>query len=411
MTAIISKYKFHILIILTAILILFSLDFILQLSIQNIRFWDSLSYVEAAKGLYLLHCGNAYRPFLMAFITGLPYLFGGNENTLFVFSFWLNLFCWIGFFIIQFELMKQFIQPKIAFLFVLFSMFFISNAVSVFHLLTENIFMFMVILALYCIQEYIQTLKFKFLSIATSIFILTVLIKPGMKFFVILFLIYYFRTIYINKKNKISLLIYGSLLLIFAQCAGIKYQFGTYTISFIDSVTYYNYLGYKAHCFEQNKLYDEKPERLGYLYGLEYDLHKRIVSGDLIDQLKSNKINLMKAYLDDFRDNFSTGSLCIEACKNIEKSRSFDFWKKFTFNITVWQNIIFTIISLIAAVFSLFIVRKNNILMPLIAFFIIYIISTAAISCSQGDRFHVVLFPFAMILIAHLFAKNTKLKI
>ena len=87
MNAFLLKYKFHFFIILIALSVLLILDFILQLSSQNIRFWDSLSYAESAFGMYKLHCGNAYRPMIITFITGLPYLFGGNENDLFVFSF------------------------------------------------------------------------------------------------------------------------------------------------------------------------------------------------------------------------------------------------------------------------------------------------------------------------------------
>lgn len=407
MNAFLLKYKFHFFIILIALSVLLILDFILQLSTQNIRFWDSLSYAESAFGMYKLHCGNAYRPMIITFITGLPYLFGGNENDLFVFSFWLNLFCWVGFFIIQFEILKDFLNPKIAFLSVIISILFISNAVSVFHLLTENIFMFVVILGFYFILKYNQYQKFLYLSIALSIFILSVLIKPGMKFFAIICLLCYCRTIFDNYKSKISYFIYASLFLIFIQCAGIKYQFGTFTISFVDSVTYYNYLGYKARCFKENKVYDQKPERLSYLYVIDLDLHKKIVKEDLIDQLKNNKINLLKAYIDDFRDNITSGSANIVACKNIKNDKNFDFYKKILFKLTIYENIIFTILGIILSFLLIFKTFKKNDLMFLISLFMIYTISTSAISCSEGDRFHSILFPFVIITIGFA-TKNMK---
>ena len=408
MNAFLLKYKFHFFIILIALSVILLLDFTLQLSHQNIRFWDSLSYVESAFGMYKLHCGNAYRPILMSFITGLPYIFGGNDNDLFVFSFWLNLFCWIGFFIIEFEILKNFLNPKTSFIFVTFSIFFISNAVSVFHLLTENIFMFGMILGFYCIQKYYQNQKFLYLSIAISIFILIVLIKPGMKFFAIICMLYYCKTLFDNYKSKISYLIYASLFLIFVQCAGIKYQFGTFTISFVDSVTYYNYLGYKARCFKENKVYDQQPERLSYLYIIPIDLHKKIVREDLINQLKNNKINLLKAYLDDFRDNITSGSANIEACKNIKNDENFDFYKNILFKITILQNMIFTILGLILSFLVVFKTFKDNDLIFLISFFIIYTIATSAISCSEGDRFHSVLYPFIMIIFAYFCSNISK---
>ena len=408
MNAFLLKYKFHIFIILIALSVILLLDFSLQLSHQNIRFWDSLSYVESAFGMYKLHCGNAYRPILISFITGIPYLFGANNDDLFVFSFWLNLFCWIGFFIIEFEILNDFLKPKTSFIFVIISILFIGNAVSVFHLLTENIFMFGMILGFYCIQKYYQNQKFLYLSIAISIFILIVLIKPGMKFFAIICLLYYCRTLYNDYKSKIFYLIYASLFLIFVQCAGIKYQFGTFTISFVDSVTYYNYLGYKARCFQENKVYDQQPERLSYLYIIPIDLHKKIVRDDLIDQLKNNKINLLKAYLDDFRDNITSGSANIEACKNIKNDENFDFYKNILFKITIWQNMIFTLLALVLSFLVIFKTFKDNDLIFLISFFIIYTIATSAISCSEGDRFHSVLYPFIMIIFAYFCSNISK---
>ena len=409
MNAFLLKYKFHFFIILIALSVILLLDFILQLSAQNIRFWDSLSYVESAFGMYKLYCGNAYRPILMSFITGFPYLFGANNDDLFVFSFWLNLFCCIGFFIIQFEILKNFLKPEISFIFVIISILFISNAVSVFHLLTENIFMFGIILSFYCIQKYYESQKFLYLSIAISTFILIVLIKPGMKFFAIICLIYYCRILFYNYKSKISYFIYASLFLIFVQCAGIKYQFSTFTISFIDSVTYYNYLGYKARCFQANKVYDQQPERLSYLYIIPIGLHKKIVREDLIDQLKNNKINLLKAYIDDFRDNITSGSANIEACKNIKNNENFDFYKNILFKITIYQNIIFTILGIILSFLLIFKTFKKNDLIFLISLFIIYTITTSAISCSEGDRFHSILYPFIMIIFAY-FCNNISKK-
>ena len=38
------------------------------------------------------------------------------------------------------------------------------------------------------------------------------------------------------------LVLYGSITLCFVQAAGLKYQFGDFTISYIDSVTFHNYL-------------------------------------------------------------------------------------------------------------------------------------------------------------------------
>lgn len=185
------------------------------------------------------------------------------------------------------------------------------------------------------------------------------------------------------------------------QCAGMKYQFGNFTISYIEAPTYYNYIGSKALCIKNGKeWFQANNARADYIYSKEAKVQKRIAAEDLINQLEYNTLNLGKAYVSDVIENTKSGNSCIEECKNLNGRNYFDFWKTTLFNSTKWQNRIYTLFGILLSVFFLLnTFRKPNPL-TFISFFIVYVIATSGISCGQGDRFHLVTFPFAILLLA-----------
>jgi hypothetical protein len=350
----------------------------------------------------------------MAVINGFPYLFRSSNETVIAYSFFVNVFCWLATFLLLFEILKQFIKPKLAFFFSVLAIFFVGNTAFVFHLLTENIYVFFIVLGFYFLMKYYKEKSFWLLSVSLSIFILSMLIKPGSKFLAIVFVLYFGKELYKNYKSRATFFIYGSLLLVFVQCAGIKYQFGNFTLSYIDSVTYYNYIGSKAMDFKYGKDYDQlKNPRTEFIFSFECNAQRKIATEDFKQQLQFNKLNLLRAYFSDILDNSNSGNICISDCENIKKRSSFAFWKLLFFDISQWQNRIFTIIGFCLSLFYFFKSYKNEIFFSFISFFILYIIVLSGISCGQGDRFHVITFPFVIVLLAKflagkgtLFSKN-----
>lgn len=205
--------------------------------------------------------------------------------------------------------------------------------------------------------------------------------------------------------------IYGSLLMIVIQVLGMKVQYGDFTISYIDGVTYHNYICSKAECYKNGKQYEQiNNPRAEYLFGLDFTDQKKVALEDLKHQIKTNFPNLVKAYFSDVIENSKTGNACIEDLKNYESKSDFPIWKKLIFSITKWQNRIFTVLAILLSAMFLYKSYKQRKATFFVAFFILYIIILSGISCGQGDRFHLVTFPFVILLLANFLSETKRFK-
>ncbi len=411
MKSFLLKYKYHFLIIFVGLCCLEVLNFLLQLDKQMLIYPDCSNYLESAKKMYLKFTGHYYRPMLMAFITGIPYLFGSSDAGIFEWSFVVNVFCWFGTSIILFEILKSFFKEKVAFWFAMLPLFILGNIILNYHLLTENIFVFFTILAFYLLFQYYKTGKFWYLSLSLSLALSSMLIKPGAKFFGIVMLLFFIKEILKNYKHKSMIFLYGSFLMIVIQVVGMKVQYGDFTISYIDGVTYHNYICSKAECYKNGKEYEQiNNPRAEYLFGLDFTDQKKVALEDLKQQIKTNFSNLVKAYFSDVIENSKTGNACVEDLKNYENNHYFSFWKSFVFDISKWQNRLFTLLGLVLSVFFLFKGFIKEKAYFFVAFFVAYIIILSGISCGQGDRFHLVTFPFVILLLAKFLSEKKRLK-
>ncbi|MCF6130445.1 glycosyltransferase family 39 protein [Flavobacterium sp. AS60] len=411
MKSFLLKYKYHFLIIFVGLCCLELLNFLLQLDKQTLIYPDCSNYLESAQKLYLKFTGHYYRPMLMAFITGIPYLFGSSDASIFEWIFVVNVFCWLGASIILFEILKNFVKEKVAFWFAIIPFLIFGNLILNYHLLTENIFVFFTVLAFYLLFQYYKTSQFWYLSLSLSLLLSSMLIKPSAKFFGIVMLLFFVKEILKNYKHKSMIFIYGSLLMITIQVVGMKVQYGDFTISYIDGVTYHNYICSKAECFKNGKEYNQiNNPRAEYLFSLDFKDQKKAALEDLKHQIRTNFPNFIKAYFSDVIENSKTGNACIQDLKNYENKTDFPFWKKLIFNITKWQNRIFTVLAVLLSALFLFKGYKKEKATFFVAFFISYIIILSGISCGQGDRFHLVTFPFVIVLLVKYLSETKRFK-
>ncbi|WP_284653597.1 ArnT family glycosyltransferase [Flavobacterium terrisoli] len=411
MSSFLKKYRYHLFIILVGLCCLETLNFLLQLGKQTLVYPDCDNYLESAQKMYHKFTGHYYRPMVMAFITGIPYLFGSSDAGIFQWSLFVNIFCWLGTSILLFEIAKHFVKEKIAFWFAILPFFLLGNIIWNFHILTENIFVFFIMLAFYLLFQYYKTQQFWFLSLALTLLLSSMLIKPGAKFFAIIMTLFFFREIFRNYKDKSMVFIYGSLLMIVIQVVGMRVQYGDFTISYIDGVTYHNYICSKAECFKNGKEYSQMNNpRAEYLFGLPFTEQKRVASEDIKNQITTNFPNFVKAYFDDVKENAISGNGCIEDLKNHANRSHFAFWKSLVFDITKWQNRLFTLLAVLLSAYFLLKYYKKEKLYFFIAFFIVYIIVLSGVSCGQGDRFHLVTFPFAILLLAKFLTDRNWIK-
>jgi hypothetical protein len=407
----IQKYRYSLLIVLIGLLWLEVLNVLLQLDRQTLLYPDASNYLESAQKMYLKFTGHYYRPMVMAFITGLPYLFGSSDAGILQWSLIVNVMCWLGTSLLLFQIAKDFLKTKVAFVVAILPFFIIGNAVLNYHLLTENIYTFFIVLAFYSLFRYFKTNNFWFLSFSLSLLLSSMLIKPGAKFLAILILLFFIKTVLKNYKAKAMILLYGSVLMILIQLVGMKVQYGDFTISYIDGVTYHNYLFSKAECFKNGKEYHQiNNPRAEYLFSLLFTDQKRVAKEDAILQIKTNFPNVVKAYFDNLLENTKSGNACVFDLENKRGSSDFIFWKTIAFNLSKWQNRLFTVLGVLV---SLYFVRKlftPKSVYALMALFVLYTIILSGISCGQGDRFHVITFPIVFLLLAKALIETDRFK-
>jgi len=409
MKAILNKFKYQLLLLLISLILISFLSFLLQLNVQTFVYADSENYLESIKNLFLFHRGHPYRPILMAFINGIPYLLYNSDQFIFKWSCFVNWICWFSTQLLLFSLLKEFLKPKIAFYFTLSFAFCLGFTIINFHLLAESIFTFFLMLFLFFLNKYYKTERFKWLAYALSILILSMLVKPASKFIAIIIVLCFLKMLFLNYKQKVMALLYLSIFAVLVQVFGIKHQFGNYTISYIDVVTIHNYIGSKAKCIEKGIIYSqENNPRADYLFQFKVFQQNEIAKRDFKEQLLTNKINLFKAYIDNLKSNVSHGSSAIIDCVNEEKVTSFETTKKIIYLISAGQNLLLSLVGFILGIYFVLKNRKANAFFAYVGFLMFYIILVSGISCGQGDRFSIVIYPFCILLIAK-FLQDIKL--
>ena len=232
------------------------------------------------------------------------------------------------------------------------------------------------------------------------------MIKPlslGLFFVIVIRFYSQWKSIFFSKY---SLFIYTAFFLLFFQMNSLKKQYGNFTVSYIDSFTYYNYLGTRAYCLQNNTDYNQGINaRVDLFSNLTDSIQKKVASEDLKLQLKTNKVNLIKAYGINLVTNATKGSASVFGCENILKTRYFNYSHYFFKVISKLQNIIFTLLGFLLASYFL-IQKRGEIYDKMISFVIFYIIFVSAISSDQGDRFHIVIYPLILILFAKFISKK-----
>jgi hypothetical protein len=408
MSNLLKSLRYELLLIFCGLLVLLVADFFLQMSCQTIVFPDSDNYLVAAKNLMVYHRGHDYRPIVMSFIYGFPFLFGASDTTVYVISFYINLIAWLSTAVLIFKICKTIVQPKTAFYFAL--IFCISSGIFslLYHLLSENVYTFFMVLSFYFVIRYQKDKQFWYLAMALSILVCSMLIRPGSKWVALLFTLYFIRILWKNYAHKAMLLVYGSWLLVLVQCVGLYHQFGNFTISYIDSVTYYNYIGSKAMCYKEGKSFEQiNNPRANVLLKLKSrDEIVKVAKADFIYQLKNNKINLFRAYLANIYDNTVSGSATIAVLENKKKTSFFKESKTIVFFLSIWQNRLFTLIGVFLAFYYGCKSYKTDFFITFISGFILYIVAVSGISSTQGDRFHLVFYPMVIVLTLKFFKEK-----
>jgi hypothetical protein len=394
-----SKYKCEKLLLLIGLAWLVFFPFVIQLKIGFPFLGDDWSYMQAAKKLYFESAFDEGRPLGIAAIDGFPFLFGFSETAVVKWGILVNIFCWCFSALLIFWLLATRISRKAAFWWALFFIFCIGNLAIVFHLLPESIFISMILSALLFLNKFSLTGKTNFLALAIAILFLAVLVKPVALGLALLVSLFYIRRWLSLLQNKFSRLIVVSLSLIFLQMYGMKKQYGDFTISYIDTITYYNYLGAKADCLRKDTVFiPGENQRAKYFNTFTSHEQKKLVAEDLKNQLWHNTANLAKAYLYCMWSNSSKGSYIVSECKNGKHTPYFDTFHFLFKAVSKIQNMLLTVMGVLLSFYCLARWKKETDFHLLISMMVLYIFFVSAVSCFQCDRFHIVFFPLVVVL-------------
>ena len=374
---------------------------------QTFVFPDAESYLLASENLYCFHKPDIIRPSLIATINGFPLLFGFSKSELFQWNTFVNLTAWFSILLLIYKMVSKFTIQKTAFFASLLYLFSVGSFILVFQVLSETVFALLLLLSLCFFQKYYESKEIKYISIGISLLTLSVLIKPvSLGLVVILLLLFAFKLKKIIFK-KWSLPLYFSLFLLIFHMYSMKKTYGDFTISYIDSFTYYNYLGTRADCLKNNTTFVQCDNaRYQYFNTLSLAEGKKVAFEDMKTQITTNTVNFVEAYFINIYFNSYRGSGYFYEFQNVNKTSYFEFVKSVFRGVSKMQNIFYTLIGIIASIYFLTSNRREVNFIKIVSLFTLYIFLISGISSDQGDRFHIVFYPFVLILLAFYILKK-----
>lgn len=404
-----SKLKYEYLLIVFTLFSILLINLFLSLYSQNDLCVDCENYLESAIYLFKNFEVHYYRPIGMSLIYGFPILFGYDKYLdLYNYVIFINILFYLGIIIYFFKICVLFFNKKKSFYFSLLLLTYFGISLHINEILSEIPFIFIILVAFFCLAKYYILSKTDYLFYAISLFLFTILIRPGIIYFSIgIFLYYLFKIYKIWNIKRILVLIVPITLLLF-QITKMKEQYGNYTISYIDAVTYYNYLGSKAICLKNNKTLNQNSnKRADFIFSQPFKNQKSIAYQDLIFQIRNNTYYMVKAYIDDVEENTKTASSRLQYLKNIKNEKHYDVKIKLISEITEWQNKLITLFGLLLALYFIVTFKKHNKIVLVFALYFSYVFFISGISSTQGDRFHIVFYPIVLLLL-FIFLKNIK---
>lgn len=404
----ISKIKYGYLLLFIAVVWGLFFSFTLQLQPYFSTEGDDRSYLEAARLLYAHGTLDGIRPMLVAALFGLPYAFGLSTAVVIKWVFVLNFLCWFGTVMLVFKIAASHYGRQTAFMVAVLFLLCIGNLAHAFRFLSEPVFIFLLLLSLYFANAYFLKQQPKYLTIAISILFFNALIKPvavGMSVVMLLFFIKKIKDIVTNRYA--SFLALGIGMLVF-QVFSLKKTYGDYTLSYIGSITYYNYLGAKADCYRKGIEYlPGEIARTTAYNRLSCNTMKKTADRDLSEQLKNNTFNLFRAYLFCMYSNSSKGNYIVSECRNAGHTSYFDFFRLFFKAVSKLQTIILTITGVAFSFYILLKRKSQNPVLVLFSAILLYIFFISAISCYECDRFHIAFFPLVLLMFGHFYHKKS----
>jgi hypothetical protein len=383
---------------------------------------DCQSYRNAAHYLFFENLKpHPTRPPIFPFFIGLPYLFKASPSFCTIYVMVFNFICHLLTIAVLFKILEKIVGEKAFYVSLLYACN-IGSIVINNQTLTEPLYTLCLVAIAYFFQKYILHKSFKDILWAYLLLCLSILIRPTLLplFWVASIGVLYF--IYQQKERfKYGIIALSIPLSILGSHAyKMKVHYGKPTISFIGPLAYFTYLTPYAD------QYDKYPDWQARLKAWEIAKRPRMnlyerrdtvsnmdwvgltstAQHELITTLQTKPRALGITYIHHVISNCVAYSMMTMWLENIRKEAYFDAVKKIALPITRLQNTVYSSAFLVLLPFLLFskkIKKEEKQFILLIGLIGLTIIFVSGISITQGDRFHIVFAPLALILLSYGF--------
>lgn len=411
----------YLLVILFAALALSVFAFMLALpeGIYSNTFFcgDAQSYLDAGKQLWLKGELSAFRTWGYAVITGIPYVLGASDRVAMGILVCLNFFLYLSSSILVFILILKFGKPSWALAGAL--IYLVSPGLLFINLsvMTEPLFVFVILLALWCLKEFLDNKSRIMLVWFVVLMLYSAAVRPVnlyLSLAVAIVAVLYF----LQKRGGIRFAIpvlLSVVVLVVMPMVYMKKQYGVLTYTHNSKYVLYHYTAaYSASLpgSTQARMYDSF-NRLESALDKAHGWKKK---GDDINwvardslygavfnaQLKQRPRSLAVAVLQNLKENSSTGSAFIPYTKNGGLPTVIE-------TVSRVQNILFSILGIVLSLLTgiivlLQVIRKRWELHHFMPVFLVVqmavLAGLGALSFWQGDRFSLGIFPLILVLLS-----------
>ncbi len=393
-------------------LLLYLLIFDLPQSIYNPAYWsvDAVSYRDAAKMLYT----EGFKPHIILsagypLVLGLPLFLIGNfsdtamvtcgiiENTIFYFLS----------FVLLYYIILQYTNKKYASIGCFLLCLFPGYTALITETLAEVFFIFLLLLSLRLYQlSTIKTYRLLF-YISLALLLLT---KPISTYPVLVIcIIFLVKSSYLHIQQKKTAIHYYSLIPItiyIIQGVWIHQSYQMYSYNCVGQKIMYAYLLARSQSFYTGEEFsDIKNQRNHILYNTPAaqfpKLCDSLMHQEFNKQVPHNIPNIFKAlFYHIFVPNMQDGSYnIIQLETNNDMQHT---WKATLFNISKKENVIYTLLLFLLFAYHIFILFRKRKLHELFVLNLIcvFFVILSGISCFQGDRLHIVILPFLLVILS-----------
>ncbi len=384
---------------------------------------DCQSYRNAAHYLFFENVKpHPTRPPVFPFFIGLPYYFKASPFFCTIYVMVFNFICHLFTIAILFKIIEKILGTKKAFYLSLLYACNIGSIVINNQTLTEPLYTLSLVAIAYFLQKYILQNAIKNVLWAYLLLCLSILIRPTLLPLFWIASIGVFYLIYQQKERlkygivalSIPLSILGS------HAYNMKVYYGKPTISFIGPLAYFTYLTPYADQYDtypdwQNRLkaweIAKRPrmnlyEQRDTVSNMDWVGLTTFAQQEFITTAQTKPKALFITYIHHIASNCVAYSMMTMWLENIRKDTFFEKVKKIASHITRLQNTVYSSAFLMLLPVLLFSkkIRQEGIsfILP-IGLIGLTIIFVSGISITQGDRFHIVFAPLALIVLSYGF--------